>query len=1475
MAYNCRSEDQRFGPSLSDCLIRFDFTLLFEQSILELVPSILLILLAPLRLVQLLRSPKKVPISHSLGIGKATVTTILFGLRVALLTLWCIQPVTSASIASATLSLLGSGAVLALSLLEHTRSERPSSLLCIYLLFDSLFNAAQLRSLYLRRHLSNLSIITSVALGTEIVLLLLEIVNKRAGLYDAFRNKYSPETTSGIINRSFFWWLSPLFLRGYRRNLSLQDLDRVDQKLSARPLHDRMQTTWAKYQSERRVSLGVALFHCFKLPLLRTVFPRLCLIGFTYAQPFLITRVISYVSDTSPARSKSDGYGLIAATGVVYLGIALSTAHYQHQVYRMITMFRGAMVAQIYAKSLSLTEAPDESAAVTLMSTDVDRVAFSLRQIAEVWARTVELAIGLWLLERQVGWICIGPTVALVGSFYASLQVAKRIGPAQKAWVGAVQRRVALTSSLLGGMKSIKMMGMSERMNRTIQGQRLRELHLGASFRVFGIWRNTISMIPVEIGPFLVFLIYTVQSQRLTTDKAFGTLAIISLLTDPARELLASYPTLISAMGCIDRIHAYLSRPNQTTVKATSLDDIGSAKSGILLQPLSSKSIDRPVISFYKTDIRPAPEHETVLSQINWQVLPGSINFIIGPVGSGKSTLLKAILGEACATVGSIEVNSRDIAFCCQSPWLQNLRLRDAIVGPGAEELDETWYATVLGACLLDVDVKRLPQGDDSLIGSRGVTLSGGQKQRVALARALYSRRSVLLLDDVLSALDTKTESRIVQNLFGPNGILRRNRFTVILVTHAIRQLHLADQIIALNRSGNVAYQGSGADFNREVSAPELLLQEVASADVGLQEEVLDAASTQNKASKPLPKAARGPTATDVSDLSRRTGDLAVYKYYADSFGWMLSMMILVMVALVAVTTYLPQIWLELYTTGAVRNTAAFCAVYAVIALTCLAAFYLSMRIVFIHLVPKSGANLHQILIDTVTRATQSYFNRADSGTILNLFSQDMTLVDAMLPASMIITLQALANGLVQIGLIATGSSFMALTIPGLICLVYLLQKVYLRTSRQIRFLDLEARSPLYTHFMETLEGLTTIRAFGWQHAFMARSNQLLDESQKPYYLLYCIQRWLDLVLQLLIGSLAVILVSLAVTLRASSSGGQIGLALNSILGFNATFEMLFTYWTTLETSLGAIARIRSTAQVTPQETDDRDQYPAPPATWPTHGEIIFDHASASWSSTASTNTIPIPSSSPRPRTKPHPPALQDLTFTIPAGTKLGICGRTGSGKSTLLATLLRLLDLSTGSILIDGHDIRSVSRTHLRNRIITIPQEPFFLPGSVRDNMTLTPPDNIHTHPTETTEYSDQRIRTALTKLDLWTTIHEKANGENPLDTPMQSLGLSPGQQQLFCLARAVLRKDTARVVVLDEATSAVDHEAEGKVQAVLRREFAEHTVVMVAHQVEILVELDMVAVLDCGRVVEMDAPGRLIGREESVFAELRRCGL
>lgn len=211
-----------------------------------------------------------------------------------------------------------------------------------------------------------------------------------------------------------------------------------------------------------------------------------------------------------------------------------------------------------------------------------------------------------------------------------------------------------------------------------------------------------------------------------------------------------------------------------------------------------------------------------------------------------------------------------------------------------------------------------------------------------------------------------------------------------------------------------------------------------------------------------------------------------------------------------------------------------------------------------------------------------------------------------------------------QAALVSLGSTYMATTIPFCIFVVYVLQKFYLRTSRQLRFMDLEARSPVFSHFLESLEGISTIRAFGWQEQSIETSIKRLDVSQKPYYLLYCIQRWLNLVLDLVVAALATIVVALAVRLRSSTSPGLIGISLNSILTFSVFLSELIDYWTQLETSLGAIARLKTfEAQTTPEAKPGEDAIP--PEEWPERGGVEICNIFATYGYAQTEIIPPIP----------------------------------------------------------------------------------------------------------------------------------------------------------------------------------------------------------------------------------------------------------
>ena len=285
------------------------------------------------------------------------------------------------------------------------------------------------------------------------------------------------------------------------------------------------------------------------------------------------------------------------------------------------------------------------------------------------------------------------------------------------------------------------------------------------------------------MAPAATFGVYAIQamiqgSESLSTVQIFTSLALITLVSYPATRLLAAAPNLAASVGCFDRIQEYLladSRVDERLYSVRPPPDKVTAVAG-----------ETSAIRLQNASIRPAPGTECVLEKICVSISQGDLVMITGPVGVGKTTLLKAILGELPCDEGSIWVQSAHMAYCSQSPWLQNGTIRQAICGAEEDKVvDTTWYSTVLDACALSQDILKFPAGDRTIVGSRGATLSGGQQHRVALARAIYSRARIFLLDDVLSALDKETENFITERLFETKGIFSQLGATVVMVTHA------------------------------------------------------------------------------------------------------------------------------------------------------------------------------------------------------------------------------------------------------------------------------------------------------------------------------------------------------------------------------------------------------------------------------------------------------------------------------------------------------------------------------------------------------------------------------------------------------------------------------------------------------------------------------------------------------------------
>ncbi|GJN86671.1 hypothetical protein PLIIFM63780_010252 [Purpureocillium lilacinum] len=524
----------------------------------------------------------------------------------------------------------------------------------------------------------------------------------------------------------------------------------------------------------------------------------------------------------------------------------------------------------------------------------------------------------------------------------------------------------------------------------------------------------------------------------------------------------------------------------------------------------------------------------------------------------------------------------------------------------------------------------------------------------------------------------------------------------------------------------------------------------------------------------------------------------------------------------------LPQIRLRIWTEhGTTSHAKAYFGAYLGFGVICTLFSGACVYFFMVVAVPKSAQHLHWLLLEAVLAAPLWFFTSTDTSSVLNRFSQDMTLVDQVLPMSVFTTTFDVYNVVAGAALIASGATYVAAIIPVCVVAIYFIQKFYLRTSRQMRHLDLEAKSPLYRVFTETAAGIITVRAFGWKTDMANENLRLLEHSQKPYYTMYCIQRWLNVVLDILVAAIAIVLVGFALGFSNTATQGSIGLALINVMEFNQSLSMLINSWTGLETSLGAIARLKSfIAETKTEGLEIEDE--APPADWPQRGVIQMMNVTAKYNAEDGQPQSPI----------------RNVDLDIQPGQKVAIIGRTGSGKSSLLLTLLHLLDMEAGRVTIDGIDLSRVPRQALRSAIVAIPQDAVELPGSVRENLALD---------REGSERDDETMQQALRRVGLWDLVSERGGPGCDLD----DIGLSAGQKQLFSLARALLtvqrRQASGGIVLMDEPTSSVDEESDAKVHGIVAEVFAGYTILTVSHRLDAARDADVVVRMDGGGVVEM----------------------
>ncbi|CEH19260.1 abc multidrug [Ceraceosorus bombacis] len=1223
---------------------------------------------------------------------------------------------------------------------------------------------------------------------------------------------------------------------------------------------DRAWNGLAKRSKKGKPPLLLTLCLAFPSDILGTFPPGIVWILATFAQPFLLSDLLDFTRSYQGIGEQPEpvyiGIGLVCAFALVYAIIALSFAHTQVASVQVCVKVRGAMLDAIFRKGLVLHLAASRetgsSAAYNLLSSDMERLAMALIDLPETWTSLIAIGFGLWLLWREIGVLFL---TALGMLFLLALilpALGELVDRGQDRYSTDSDARLKTTASVVDNIRPLKLSGYISTIFAKTAGQRRKEIRsLRAYFAATGFALMTGNVLPVWLEV-IVFGAYGGNvavrpelGETLGTVNTFRLLNILNAMTDSLVNAAIGFPGLYGALVSLRRVQSFLQLSEKFTIPSNSKlreDDTGEFREAM---PADTHSQSSPVAdgekkseqepdvltlrrATFKSRVAEVAEGKNpiLLHELDLRVPAGTFTVVLGASGSGKSLLLHALLGEIDLVSGEFSSpwlrEPSNIAYCQQDAWLVSGSIRSNIVMNNA--FDALRYKRVLDATGLSHDLSAPGASDNNSVGSRGSMLSGGQRQRVALARALYSDAELFLFDDVLSAVDPTLATHIFESVLGISGLLRSK--TVVMAGHDVANLNRADQLVVLE-SGRIAQKG---DAQTLLSDPKSFVARFVDQQRAAAVEEKEHAQEVDEELYTKSEDEHDPVAGGDDEVVRtgtKTSRWKLYSFWFHHSGWIAGIVWFILAVALSVPYLLPQIilekWAGINDLMPNRKAGTYIAALAAIAVGHTFMFAATIQILYQYLSPRGSIRMHDAMLKGILDAPLSWFDDVPSGRIVNRFAQDLYIVSCETPKYVFLMISNSADLVVLMAYTITATPYLAISIPPLVLVYYGLATLYTGASRQVRRLDLAAKSPLYQLFSEVYEGLASVRGYRMETSLLLRNRALLDASQKPFFLRFTAQAWLSLYLNLIVMIIAVVLTGLAVGLRDSVAVGFLGVALSSLVLISGTLNRILLFFTQVETSLVALERVREFTSIEPEGTNDRRGLAAETSKpvdedWPARGAVDFKGVIVRY----------------RPELEP---ALREVSFSFASGQKTAIVGRSGSGKSTLLMTLFRAVDLTSGSITIH-----------------------------VRENMS---PDGSAT---------DQGICDMLESVHLKEKIANMSSSDDTTSLGLDAQidperdGLSRGEKQLLCFARAVLQK--RKILVLDEATSSIDHESDARLQHLIRTACADRTVITIAHRISTIADYDSVIVMEGGKLLEVGNPAALLRTSSSVFAALAQTG-
>ncbi|KAH6804617.1 multidrug resistance-associated protein 14 [Perilla frutescens var. frutescens] len=1240
--------------------------------------------------------------------------------------------------------------------------------------------------------------------------------------------KVTPFAEAGFMSKFTFWWLNPLMKTGKEKTLEDEDMPQLREDDRAESCYLLFMEVYSRRKesdpSARPSILKTILLCHWKEIVVSGLFAFLKVITVS-AGPVLLKAFIKVAEGN--ASSEYEKYVLVATLFITKIMESVSQRQWYFRSRLIGLKIRSLLTAAVYQKQLKLSNAAklmhSSGEIMSYVTVDAYRIGEFPFWFHQIWTTSVQLCLAIIILFESVGLATVASIVVIVLTVFCNMPLAKLQHKFQSKLMVAQDERLKAMSEALVNMKVLKLYAWETHFRHVVENLRkiedkcLKSVQLRKAYNSFLFWSSPVLVSAATFGACYVLGV------PLSSSNVFTFVATLRLVQDPIRTIPDVVAVFIQAKVAFARIVKFLEASELETANVRGKSWIDDKNSSV-----SFKSTD---LSWDENPLKPT------LRNINLEAKQGDKIAICGEVGSGKSTLLAAVLREVPITRGVVQVQG-SIAYVSQSAWIQTGSIRDNIIFGSA--LDSKRYQDTLERCSLVKDLELLPYGDLTEIGERGVNLSGGQKQRIQLARALYKNADIYLLDDPFSAVDAQTAT----SLFNEYIIGALSGKTVLLVTHQVDFLPAFDSVVLMS-DGEILCAApyfqlldSSKEFqdlihaHKETAGSESLSEITGTRTSGVSSIEIRKSFTEQKVL----------SVVGVDQLIKKeekevgdTGFKPYVLYLKQNKGFLTFSVAALCHLTFAIGQIIQNSWMAANVDDPNFDNLRLILIYLLIGVIS-TLFLLTRTLTTVVMGMQSSRALFSQLLISLFRAPMSFYDSTPLGRILSRVSADLSIVDLDVPFNLIFTVGSTTNCYTNLAVLAFVTwQVMFVSIPMIILAIWL-QRYYFSSAKELMRINGTTKSLVANHLAESVAGVTTIRAFKEEDRFFAKTLELIDTNGSPFFHYFSANEWLIQRLEA-ISAIVLSFAGLCMVLLppGTFSSGFIGMALSYGLSLNMSLVFSINNQCMLSNYIISVERLHQYMHIT-SEAPEVIQESRPPTTWPSEGKVEIQDLQI--------------------RYRPDAPlVLRGISCTFEGGHKIGIVGRTGSGKTTLIGALFRLVEPAGGRIVVDGVDISTIGLHDLRSHFGIIPQDPTLFTGTVRYNL-----DPLGQH-------SDMEIWEVLGKCQLKEVVEEK---EGVLDAPVVEDGSnwSMGQRQLFCLGRALLRR--SKILVLDEATASIDNATDMILQKTIRTEFADCTVITVAHRIPTVMDSTMVLAISDGKLVEYDEPMKLMKREDSLFAQL-----